>query len=126
MAIAAGASGETAAEDGNVKAKPAPEFPAGIGEVYTTLSKAVRTKDLPSFMKIFHLDFIYEAEDSTALDRGPWRRLWMQRFVESTHDRVTYELERIVEQGDGQAVLRVRRVDIVREGDSGARQLREV
>ena len=49
------------------------EFPAGIGDAYRTLAESIRTEDMPTFMKIFHRDFLYESLDGSGLDRGPWR-----------------------------------------------------
>ncbi len=110
------------AEDGS----RSPAFPEGIGAQYLTLSTAIRTKTMPTFMKIFHFNYIFEATDSSSLDRGPWRRLWLERFEETSYDKVTFELTRIVEKSDEEVVLRVRLVVVKREEGSAARQLREV
>ncbi len=61
---------------------PTPEFPAGVGKAYRILSDSILAEEMPTFMKIFHINFIYEATDGAAMDRGPWRRLWLDRFAD--------------------------------------------
>ena len=51
-------------------ALPAEEIPAGIRQGYQKLGEVIRTGNMPEFMKLFHRDFIYEASDGAAKDRG--------------------------------------------------------
>ena len=49
--------------------EPRLEFPAGVGAAYETLARSILAEDMPTFMKLFHRDFIYESQDGAALDR---------------------------------------------------------
>jgi enterochelin esterase family protein len=100
-------------------------LPNGVGAEYLALSNAIRTKTMPDFMKIFHFDYIFEAIDASSLDRGPWRRLWLERFEETSYDTVAFDLVRVVEKSDAEIILRVRRVVVKGKDGSFERQLQE-
>ncbi len=104
---------------------PAPKFPAGLAEVYRALSESILKEDMPTFMKVFHLDYIYEAMDGAALDRGPWRRLWLDRFADLEYHKMAFAMEKILEEEDDRIVLRVRRVALVESAADRPRQLEE-
>ena len=103
----------------------APEFPAGLGEAYRTLSESIRTENMPVFMKLFHLDFIYESTAGAGLDRGPWRRLWLERFEERKYSRMAFAAEEILEEEEDRVVIAVRRVAVVESAADGSRHLDE-
>ncbi len=103
-----------------------PSYPAGIAKGYDGLSKAISSGKLPAFMPIFHRDFIFEATDGSFQDRGPWRRKWMDRFVDFRYDKVAYELIEITETTDEQIELKTRRVLVSKSVDGGPRHVQEM
>ncbi|MCH2367998.1 MAG: alpha/beta hydrolase-fold protein [Planctomycetes bacterium] len=115
--------GKKVAAEGTKEAGGAAAFPAGVGKMYEELSKVIRARNLPAFMPIFHRAFIFEAADGSALDRGPWRRLWMERFEETRYEKLSFELDRVLKQGDAELSLRVRRVLAWRETEGAELQL---
>ena len=98
-------------------------FPAGVGKMYEELSKVIRARTLPAFMPIFHRDFIFEAADGSALDRGPWRRRWLDRFEEARYEKLSFELEQVLKKGEEEISLRVRRVLAFREAEGAELQV---
>ena len=98
------------AAEGAKEIAGAAAFPAGVGKMYEELSKVIRARTLPAFMPIFHRDFIFEAADGSALDRGPWRRRWLDRFEEARYEKLSFELEQVLKKGAEEISLRVRRV----------------
>ena len=98
------------AAEGAREAAGTSAFPPGVGKMYEELSKVIRARTLPAFMPIFHRDFIFEAADGSALDRGPWRRLWMDRFEEARYEKLGFKLDRLLKRSDEELTLRVRRV----------------
>jgi len=104
-----------AAAESPEKAAGAAAFPAGVGKMYEELSKVIRARTLPAFMPIFHRDYIFEAADGSALDRGPWRRRWMDRFEEARYEKLSFALEKVLKPGAEELSLRVRRVLAFRE-----------
>jgi len=98
-------------------------FPAGVGKMYEELSKVIRARTLPAFMPIFHRDFIFEAADGSALDRGPWRRRWLDRFEEARYEKLSFELEQVLKKGEEEVSLRVRRVLAFREEEGAELQV---
>ncbi len=99
-----------AAAESSEEAGGAAAFPPGVGKMYEELSKVIRARTLPAFMPIFHRDFIFEAADGSALDRGPWRRRWLDRFEEARYEKLSFELEQVLKKGEEEISLRVRRV----------------
>ena len=91
--------------------------------MYEELSKVIRARTLPAFMPIFHRDFIFEAADGSALDRGPWRRRWLDRFEEARYEKLSFELEQVLKKGEEEISLRVRRVLAFREEEGAALQV---
>ena len=98
-------------------------FPAGVGKMYEELSKVIRARTLPAFMPIFHRDFIFEAADGSALDRGPWRRRWLDRFEEARYEKLSFELEQVLKKGEEEISLRGRRVLAFREEEGAELQV---
>ena len=105
------------------KAVGAAAFPAGVGKMYEELSKVIRARTLPAFMPIFHRDYIFEAADGSALDRGPWRRRWMDRFEEARYEKLSFALEKVLKPGAEELSLRVRRVLAFRETEGAGLQV---
>lgn len=101
------------------------EFPSGIGAVYRSLSESILAEDMPTFMKVFHRDFLYESLDGSGLDRGPWRRLWLDRFADLKYETVAFSAGEVHEKGDDRVVISVRRVAVVESSADGSRQLEE-
>lgn len=112
-----------AAADSPKEAGGAAAFPAGVGKMYEELSKVIRARTLPAFMPIFHRDFIFEAADGSALDRGPWRRRWLDRFEEARYEKLSFELEQVLKKGEEEISLRVRRVLAFREEEGAELQV---
>ncbi|MEE3198775.1 MAG: hypothetical protein VX254_02000, partial [Planctomycetota bacterium] len=112
-----------AAADKSKEAGGAAAFPAGVGKMYEELSKVIRARTLPAFMPIFHRDFIFEAADGSALDRGPWRRRWLDRFEEARYEKLSFELEQVLKKGEEEISLRVRRVLAFREEEGAELQV---
>ena len=111
------------AADSPKEAGGAAAFPAGVGKMYEELSKVIRARTLPAFMPIFHRDFIFEAADGSALDRGPWRRRWLDRFEEARYEKLSFELEQVLKKGEEEISLRVRRVLAFREEEGAELQV---
>lgn len=109
---------------GGGAAEPSPKVEA-IAGAYEKLAGALASEDLPGFMKFFDTSFVFEAEDGSSVDRGPWRRLWEERFEEREYEKASFEIEGALEETDGGARLRVRRILVFREGGSTARRLEE-
>jgi len=112
-----------AAAESPEKTRSAAAFPAGVGKMYEELSKVIRARTLPAFMPIFHRDYIFEAADGSALDRGPWRRRWMDRFEEARYEKLSFALEKVLKPGAEELSLRVRRVLAFRETEGAGLQV---
>ena len=100
-----------------------PSFPPGVKELYERLATSMRTEHMPGFMKLFHISFLYEGEDRASLDRGPWRRLWLERFADRSYEAVSYSPGRTLEAEDSRIVLRVEGVVVYEEAEGGTRRL---
>jgi enterochelin esterase-like enzyme len=113
----------------SVRADTPPEpvaFPAGVKSLYEALSTSMRSKDMRGFMKLFHINFVYEGEDKASLDRGPWRRLWLDRFGARSFELVSYYPEQAVKDGDERIVIHVGSTVVFADADDGSRRLETV
>jgi enterochelin esterase family protein len=106
------------------RAEESPAYPTGLVEAYGKLSKAMRSADMPSFMSIFHLDYIFEATDGSCLDRGPWRRLWLTNFEERKYEQVSFELAKLLQKEGDRCIVRSRGVLLLQQAGA-KKQLRE-
>lgn len=99
--------------------------PEGVVEGYQKLATAIETANMPAFMPLFHRDFLYEALDGSGMDRGPWRRRWLDAF--SDHDFLVAAHEiLVVEHTSPKGVtLRVRRVLVRESKATGVREVEE-
>lgn len=89
-------------------------FPAGIAEGYAALAGAVVAEDIGAFMRLFDMDFVFEAADASSLDRGPWKRSWEEAFDDAEHETVAFVPEDVVESTDDRVAVRVRSVIVTR------------
>ncbi|HLU47780.1 MAG TPA: enterochelin esterase domain-containing protein, partial [Planctomycetota bacterium] len=102
-----------------------PDLPEGIRAGYRTLSQAMRDEDLAALMGLFHRNFIFEEEDSSTLDRGPWRRRWAELFDRYHFSRAAFEPTGILRQEEGRMVVRTRSVVVRDEERKDVTDLRE-
>lgn len=120
IAFAVGAGASTAAEETRADA-----VPEAIRAQYEALSEAIRKEDARSFMDLFHLNFLFEEEDGATLDRGPWRRRWLELFDRYEYERAVFEPERVLRSAGGRFVVRTRRIVVRDEERKSSRELRE-
>lgn len=101
--------------------------PDGVLRAYTKLSGAIETATMPDFMSVFHRDYLFEGIDGAGTDRGPWRRLWLDRFVERRYERVAYQVGEVLFRDEDQVAVATRRVIISsRKDGDGPRLLEEM
>ena len=100
-------------------------FPDGLEAAYVELANSILTETAPSFMKMFHRDFIYEGLDGAAQDRGPWRRLWLERFAERRYERMVFVPLEVTNDGASQKALKVRRIAVIVHEEDGRRVLEQ-
>ena len=103
-----------------------PSFPAGTEQLYDALSTSMTTEHMPGFMKLFHISFVYEGEDRASLDRGPWRRLWLERFTDRSYEVVSSSPGQTVEESGERIVLRVEEVTVFDDATEGTKWLEKV
>jgi enterochelin esterase family protein len=123
LAGALAAAAPIAAADDDPPAPPPP--PAAIVKAYEELARAILSEDLRSFMGVFHFDYIVEASDGRAQDRGPWRRLWIQLFDDWNFESAGYEIEGLLEIEEERVTVRTRQVLVRYPADGGPRRLEE-
>ncbi|MBN1443411.1 MAG: DUF3327 domain-containing protein [Planctomycetes bacterium] len=100
-----------------------PVIPEAIQEGYRELTRAIRGEDLPAFMGLFDMDFLYEAPDGSCIDRGPWRRVWLEKFERLEYERVSIRPESLLSSDEEQVVVRARRIFVARESGASDRRL---
>ena len=124
VASAVAQSGAENEVDSNRDSDATVAFPAGVDDAYAALSRVIRGADMPSFMKLFHRDYLFAARDGSGLDRGPWRRRWLDKFDLERFPRVTFECESVEESTDTKARVKVRRIVVSQPVGGGTSRLR--
>lgn len=103
-----------------------PSLPPEVKELYEALSTSMKTENMPGFMKLFHVSYVYEGEDRASLDRGPWRRLWLNRFADRSYEFVSYDPGQGFAGKEDRLVVPVRAVVVFEEPDNGTKLLERV
>ncbi|MEM7235106.1 MAG: alpha/beta hydrolase-fold protein [Planctomycetota bacterium] len=102
-----------------------PELPKPVVKAYESLTDSIVNTKMPVFMKLFEIDYLYEEPDGTTLDRGPWRRLWLERFEAVSYERAAFHPVKVLSVDEEQVSLKVRRVYVTVNKTDGARTLEE-
>ncbi len=97
----------------------------GVKQGYSQLSTSIETAKMPVFMSLYHRDFIYTAIDGAGMDRGPWRRVWQEEFLNRKILTAAFEIQKVLEDGAEKVVVQVREVIIGEDKESGERNLKE-
>jgi enterochelin esterase family protein len=103
-----------------------PAFPPGVKPLYDALSTSMKTENMRGFMDLFQISFVYEGEDRASLDRGPWRRLWLDRFEDRAYEVVSFSPGEILQAETDRISWRVKGVAVFTDAADGAKQLEQV
>ena len=82
-----------------------PELPKPVVKAYESLTDSIVNAKMPVFMKLFEIDYLYEEPDGTTLDRGPWRRLWLERFEAVSYERAAFHPVEVLSASEDQVTL---------------------
>lgn len=110
------------AQSDDAATRPVPD---GVKAAYRTLSEAIQSEDMPTFMGLYDINFIYVALDRSSLDRGPWRRLWLESFELWDHEKACIEPVGRMKEVEGQWICRARRVMVYGRRETGEWKVQE-